>query len=190
MNNAYETSRDSCSVNIARRLSSDAQPQVDFVSASQRANLSAQQSLPESYSALAAPSATRIRPFRLMRFAWGLLLSALGMASILMVGFSLTHIRRFGVDTALPFIALSILIGIMLLGGGFGLMATASAGLADDEFQASFHGAPNPLMTELCSLSDASQPKDAAATQTLAPVQRIDQSRNSLSDQSVASRVV
>ncbi len=139
-----------------------------------------------------SPDVLKTGSFRLMRFVWGLLLSGLGMASILMVGFSLTHIRRFGVDTALPVIALSILVGIMLLGGGFGLMATASAGIADHEFQASFHGAPNPILAELCTSQDAAVP------QTLAPVahsafvegQSTDQPSTALSDDSAASPTV
>jgi hypothetical protein len=87
------------------------------------ANGSQQEAFPE------APR--RMRP---ARFAVGLLSTTIGMAMILLVGVKMLEVRQLGGNFALPLVAITVLTGVMLLGGGFGLMATASSGFDEQEF--------------------------------------------------------
>lgn len=68
------------------------------------------------------------------RFVIGLLLSSMGISTILLVGINLVHISRVRNEFALPIVGGSVVAGIMLLGGGFGLMATSAAGFDEEEF--------------------------------------------------------
>ncbi|MCA9036471.1 MAG: hypothetical protein KDA91_15155 [Planctomycetaceae bacterium] len=97
------------------------------------------------------PASVNGTTFHLRRFLAGLMLTALGVMSILLVGVSLIHVRRVGTEMALPIVGVAVLIGIMLLGGGFGLMATASAMPTDgdDVFGASLLADTNPEKAEL-----------------------------------------
>jgi hypothetical protein len=88
-------------------------------------------------SSAAGPS---IRKFRLGRFVAGLLLSAGGMIIILLIAVSLTSVRHLSSDVALPVVALAVIFGVMCLGGGFGLMATASSGYDEQEFDRLIRG--------------------------------------------------
>ena len=96
-----------------------------------------------------APSTLESTSFRLLRFTVGLLLTSMGITAILLVGFSLIHVRNFGTDLALPVVGLSVLVGILLLGGGFGLMATSGARIDTVEFNTSFDGRANPILGEV-----------------------------------------
>lgn len=69
-----------------------------------------------------------------VRFAVGLLSTTIGMIIILLVGVRMLEIRQLGGSFALPLILIAVLSGVMLLGGGFGLMATASSGFDEQEF--------------------------------------------------------
>ena len=80
------------------------------------------------------------RTFRLRRFLGGFSLSALGMALILTVGVSLMHVRAMGSEFAMPLVGLAVIIGVMCVGGGFGLMATSYSGFDEQEFDRLMQG--------------------------------------------------
>ena len=85
------------------------------------------------------------RALRVRHFAIGLLLTSSGVAILLLV--ALGAIQQSGMAVGLPLLVVAIfaIIGIMLLGGGFGLMATATPGLDDGEFNRLMHaGDPQP----------------------------------------------
>lgn len=75
-----------------------------------------------------------IRKFQPLRFATGILCTASGVALILGVGFRVIEVRNVGGDFTMPLIGICLLIGVMLLGGGFGVMATSSSGFDEAEF--------------------------------------------------------
>jgi len=75
-----------------------------------------------------------IRKFQPLRFAKGLFCTASGVALILGVGLRVIEMKNVGADFSMPLIGISLLIGVMLLGGGFGVMATSSSGFDEDEF--------------------------------------------------------
>jgi hypothetical protein len=91
---------------------------------------------PETFS-LESPgpetSAER-KKLRPLRFATGLCLTTLGMGMVLFVGVRMLEVQQVGGDFALLIVAGSVLTGVILLGGGFGLMATASSGFDEQEF--------------------------------------------------------
>ncbi len=74
------------------------------------------------------------RPLKPLRFALGMLLTGFGMAIILLIGIRLIEVRLTGGDVAMPFVAVGVLIGVILLGGGFAIMASSSSGFDEDEF--------------------------------------------------------
>ena len=84
------------------------------------------------------------RGFRLGRFLAGFLLAGLGMALILVIGVGLLFIRRMNAETAMAIVGVVVLAGIMCLGGGFGLMATAAAGYDEQEFDRLMSGESSP----------------------------------------------
>ena len=73
----------------------------------------------------------RMRP---VRFAVGLLLTTIGIVMILLIGVRMLEVQQLGGNFALPLVAITVLSGVMLLGGGFGLMATAASGFDEQEF--------------------------------------------------------
>jgi hypothetical protein len=91
---------------------------------------------PETYS-LESPgpeaSAER-KKLRPLRFAAGLCLTTFGMGMVLFVGIRMLEVQQIGGNFALLVVAGCVLTGVMLLGGGFGLMATASSGFDEQEF--------------------------------------------------------
>lgn len=78
--------------------------------------------------------------FRLRRFLIGFALSGLGLAVILLIGVSLISVRSLDAELAMPLVGLSVITGVMLVGGGFGLMATSSPAQDDDEFDRLMQG--------------------------------------------------
>jgi hypothetical protein len=56
------------------------------------------------------------------------------MGMVLFVGVRMLEVQQVGGDFALLIVAGSVLTGVALLGGGFGLMATASSGFDEQEF--------------------------------------------------------
>lgn len=75
-----------------------------------------------------------VRTFRPQRFAIGLLSTTSGVALILGIGFRAVEMRDVGGDFTPPLIGILVLIGVILLGGGFGVMATSSSGFDEEEF--------------------------------------------------------
>jgi len=74
------------------------------------------------------------KTLRPLRFATGLCLTTFGMGMVLFVGVRMLEVQQVGGDFALLIVAGSVLTGVTLLGGGFGLMATASSGFDEQEF--------------------------------------------------------
>jgi hypothetical protein len=56
------------------------------------------------------------------------------MGMVLFVGIRMLEVQQIGGNFALLVVAGCVLTGVMLLGGGFGLMATASSGFDEQEF--------------------------------------------------------
>ncbi len=75
-----------------------------------------------------------IRKFQPLRFAMGLLCTASGVTMILGIGFRVLESRNIGGDFTMPLIGICGLLGVMLLGAGFGVMATSSSGFDEAEF--------------------------------------------------------
>ena len=74
------------------------------------------------------------KQLRPLRFATGLCLTTFGMGMVLFIGVRMLEVQQVGGDFALLIVAGSVLNGVALLGGGFGLMATASSGFDEQEF--------------------------------------------------------
>jgi len=75
-----------------------------------------------------------IQKFQPLRFAVGLLCTSAGVALILGVGLRVIETRSVGGDFTMPLIGIGVLMGVMLVGGGFGVMATSSSGFDEAEF--------------------------------------------------------
>ena len=75
------------------------------------------------------------QPMQVGRFLMGMLTSAVGVTTMLVVAFGV--FQGWGMDErlSLPVIAISMILGLMLLGGGFGVMATSAGTFDDDEFE-------------------------------------------------------
>lgn len=69
------------------------------------------------------------------RFFFGMLLSSAGVGLLLLVAVGTVQQLGAGGRFSLPVVAVTAIAGVMMLGGGFGVMATASAGLDDGEFE-------------------------------------------------------
>ena len=69
------------------------------------------------------------------RFLLGMLTAAIGVTTMLIVAFGV--FQGWGMDDrlSLPVIAISMILGLVLLGGGFGVMATSAGTFDDDEFE-------------------------------------------------------
>ena len=75
------------------------------------------------------------RGMRKLRFVFGMLLTGSGIALILSVAAG--AVQAFGVTgrLSLPAVGLCMIVGVMCLGGGFGVMATSAATFENDEFE-------------------------------------------------------
>ncbi|HIE99026.1 MAG TPA: hypothetical protein EYG03_13210 [Planctomycetes bacterium] len=98
------------------------------------------------------------RPMRKLRFLTGLVLSACGVATMLMVAAG--TLQNLGVNgrLSLPAVGLCMIVGLMLLGGGFGIMATSAATFDDREFDRLMEAGNLPLPTPLDSSCDIESP--------------------------------
>ena len=85
----------------------------------------------ESPGPEASAERKKLRP---LRFATGMCLTTFGMGMVLFVGIRMLEVQQIGGNFALLVVAGCVLTGVMLLGGGFGLMATASSGFDEQEF--------------------------------------------------------
>lgn len=92
--------------------------------------------VPETFSMESSGPETSAerKKLRPLRFATGLCLTTFGMGMVLFVGIRMLEVQQVGGDFALLIVAGSVLTGVTLLGGGFGLMATASSGFDEQEF--------------------------------------------------------
>lgn len=75
------------------------------------------------------------RPFKPRQFLFGLALATGGMGLMLFVAAGALHDAGAGGAVSLPATGLCMIIGLMLLGGGFGQMAISSPKLDETEFQ-------------------------------------------------------
>lgn len=73
-------------------------------------------------------------PMRIKRFLFGMLIAAGGIALMLIVAFGMLQGWGVNKNLSLPAIGLCMILGLMMLGGGFGVMATAAGTFDDDEF--------------------------------------------------------
>ncbi|MEP3479676.1 MAG: hypothetical protein ABJZ55_10545 [Fuerstiella sp.] len=80
------------------------------------------------------------RPFKPRQFLFGLALSTGGMGLMLFVAAGALHDAGAGGAVSLPATGLCMILGLMLLGGGFGQMAISSPSFDDSEFQRMLNG--------------------------------------------------
>lgn len=85
-------------------------------------------------SEMTHPTPLIVRRFQPRRFAVGFCCTTSGVALILGVGLRVIEMQEVSNDFAMPLVAVCILTGVMLLGGGFGVMATSSSGFDEAEF--------------------------------------------------------
>lgn len=105
-------------------------------------------------------SGINIRAMRPMRFSLGVLISTTGIGMILSVALGMFQIRKFGGDMSLLIVGFVVLLGVMFLGGGFGVMATSSAGFDESEFDR-LSSAGNLCAEYNSMLNDAKQFEDS-----------------------------
>jgi hypothetical protein len=120
------TNRSSMSSSLPLSMSSASinAPEAPFVSSPE--------TTPDSAAGTQLPSEpARLKP---VRFACGLLLTTTGMGLVLLVGIEMLEVQQLAGNFALALVAFGVLTGVTLLGGGFGLMATASSGFDETEF--------------------------------------------------------
>ncbi|MCA9060599.1 MAG: hypothetical protein KDA85_18940 [Planctomycetaceae bacterium] len=99
--------------------------------------------------------------FQMGRFLAGLLLTTLGMATVLAVGIGLFELRQFGGDLVLLLVGLCVILGVMMLGGGFGLMATASQKDPEADFERMMRGEISATAPPIVNTPfDATLPED------------------------------
>lgn len=86
-------------------------------------------------SAAETPRKSRpARPMQIRRFLSGLVFAAGGIGLMLCVAVGALQDAGAEGRLSLPAVAICMIIGLMLLGGGFGVMATAAPTFDDDEF--------------------------------------------------------
>ena len=90
-------------------------------------------------------STSSARPMQIGRFLFGLLFSGIGLTLMLLV--AVGTIQGFGMHgrLSLPAIGLTMILGLMLLGGGFGVMATAAPRFDENEFNRQMIGDMNRI---------------------------------------------
>ena len=78
---------------------------------------------------------SKARPMQIRRFFSGLIFSTCGI--VLMLTVAAGTLQSFGAQgrLSLPAVGLCMIVGLMLLGGGFGIMATSSPVFDDNEFE-------------------------------------------------------
>ena len=90
-------------------------------------------------------------PMRKVRFLAGLVLSTCGVATMLMVAAGTLQTLGINGRLSLPAVGLCMIVGLMLLGGGFGIMATSAATFDDREFDRLMEAGNAPVQTLLDS---------------------------------------
>ena len=108
-----------------------------------------------------------IKQFQPLRFAVGLCCTSSGVAIILGVGLRVVEMHDISNDFAMPLVAVCILTGVMLLGGGFGVMATSSSGFDEAEFDR-LATAGNISSVDQSDRNDKSAPRSSDVQQSAA----------------------
>ena len=75
------------------------------------------------------------RKFRPVRFIVGLTLTSISVSLILLIAIRMIDVHHLGGRFALVLVAIVVMSSVMMLGAGFGLMATAAADFDDSEFE-------------------------------------------------------
>ncbi len=110
------------------------------------------------------------RPMQIKRFLSGLVFAAGGIGLMLCV--AVGALQDAGADgkLSLPAVAICMVIGLMLLGGGFGVMATAAPTFDDGEFDRllrqgnqSLAGEPSDEESAIRSRDDKTPSKNASS---------------------------
>ena len=114
------------------------------------------------------------------RFAVGLLLSSAGIGVLLMVAIGMLQQLGASGQYSLPVIVITAVVGIMMLGGGFGLMATASGSFDDGEFE---------CLMEAGNISSVIQERSGFSDSSLDAEERFDVPAGSRSEQRHAGKI-
>lgn len=134
---------------------------------------------PENAIRQKSPGSNGARPMQIKRFLYGMLIASGGVGLMLTVAFGLLQGWGIKGDISLPAIGLCMILGLMLLGGGFGIMATASGTFDDDEFDRLMAGENRQLDEQMEShqppveFSMPSKETNPLATGKQANVQRL-----------------
>jgi len=110
------------------------------------------------------PVPEKARPMDKRRFLSGLAFATGGMALMLIVAIGALHSAGASGRLSLPAVAVCMIIGLMLLGGGFGIMATAAATFDDGEFERLMHSgdAPVSVLPDNAAAPEAEDRKSAS----------------------------
>lgn len=107
-----------------------------------------------------------VRPLNRKRFMLGFLLAGCGIAIMLSVAVGALQTAGFNGGLSLPSVALCMVSGLMLLGGGFGIMATSSAQFDDGGLRGGVsESEESPSPAPLNAAVSCSQKGDPAAEQ-------------------------
>jgi hypothetical protein len=130
------------------------QPEADFPRATDVQdfdNAQTSHALDVVISAAESPSQPKpARPMQVKRFLSGMVFAGSGIGLMLCVAVGALHDAGADGKLSLPAVALCMVIGLMLLGGGFGVMATAAPTFDDDEFARLLRQGNQPLAGERC----------------------------------------
>lgn len=108
-------------------------------------NLQSFQRVHADLSATPSSQSRPNRPFKPRQFLFGLALAGGGMGLMLFVAAGALHDVGAGGAVSLPATGLCMIIGLMLLGGGFGQMAISAPKFDDTEFQRLLAGEPEAI---------------------------------------------
>lgn len=89
------------------------------------------------------------RPLQLKRFLTGMVFAACGIGLMLCVAVGALQDAGADGNFSLPAVAICMVAGLMLLGGGFGIMATAAPTFDDDEFDRLLRQGSHPLAEQI-----------------------------------------
>lgn len=104
-------------------------------------------------NAVVTPTPGNARPMQKGRFVMGLMIAATGIGLMLIVAVGALQSAGASGNFSLPAVAICMVVGLMFLGGGFGVMATAAPQFDDNEFD------------RLMRMGDVSPESDAVGTE-------------------------
>lgn len=99
-------------------------------------------------NAVVTPQPSSARPMQKGRFFTGMLFAGGGIGLMLCVAVGALHSAGASGNLSLPSVALCMIAGLMLLGGGFGVMATAAPRFDDNEFDRLMRAGDLPLPSD------------------------------------------